>query len=247
MHVLSTGIPELDRAIGGGLLEEGNLLILYDSYSYGWVLAFEILRNRINEGDFGVILDSVMPLTPLSMEVGVSGFNIEEEGRRGNLAVIDVLSSFYRIQLPEVDFVYYLPGVDAATFLPKYLEVYRKILKDKIKDRRPVGVTVTMDGFGFMFGEETFIRVFQNLIGVKEKAKMTEKRKRPLNIFLLNKGRASEKFVAWIALYSQYVIEFSSESPGTERMFVWKSPLPNFVPEREGYSFTFRRGEIRID
>ncbi|MDV3104713.1 RAD55 family ATPase [Thermococcus waiotapuensis] len=113
MEVLSTGIPLLDEALGGGLLEDSNLLITYDTYSNGWGLAVEILRNRIREGDFGVILDYVLPLTPLRMELGMLNFDVEKEGKAGNLAIVDIFSSFHKLDYGE-DYVY-----TGSTWIPR--------------------------------------------------------------------------------------------------------------------------------
>lgn len=247
MEILSTGIPILDEALGGGLLDDSNLLIVYNTYSNGWTLAFEILRNRIGEGDFGVIVDSVLPFTPLKMELGLIGFDIEEAGKKNDLAIVDVFSSLHGIDYP-LDFVYTDKSMDTSTFIPKYTHLYRLILEGKIKDRRPVGIDFTVDGLAFLFGEDTFIKIFQVLIAMKEKARITEKRKRPINIFLLNKGRTSEKLAAWMSVYSQYVVEFHP-SPGAikERMIIKKSPLPDFKPREGGYSFRIEKGRIHIE
>ncbi|EEB73571.1 hypothetical protein [Thermococcus sp. AM4] len=247
MEVLSTGVPLLDEALGGGLLEDSNLLITYSTYSRGWALGFEILRRRIGMGDFGVILDSVLPITPLRMELKAVNFDIDELGRRGDLAVVDIFSSFYGLKYAE-DYVYTDPTIDGSTFLPKYNGLYRRILKERIGDRRPVGIDVTVDGMAFLLGEKNFIRVFQRLMALKERARISEKRKRPLNIFLLNRSRASEELVSWMALYSQYVIEFQpTENPGVERFFVRSSPLPDFEPSAEGYIFRLVRGRVEIE
>ncbi|NJE02062.1 hypothetical protein [Thermococcus sp. JdF3] len=246
MELLSTGIPALDRALGGGLLEDSNLLIVYDTYSKGWALAFEILRNRIRAGDFGVIIDSVLPISSLEMELRAADFDIASEGMAGNVAVIDVFSSFYGIEYP-YDFVYTDGTMDAGTFLPKYSRLYRRLLTERIGDRRPVGIDVTIDGLAFLFGTENFLSVFQRLIADKEKARITETRKRPINIFLLNRGRASGDIVAWVSLYSQYVLEFSSSSaPLKERMIIRKSPLPEFNPLKSQYSFRLWGGKVEL-
>jgi len=54
MEIIKTKIPSLDKALGGGILEDSIVLITYDTHSQGWTLAFEILRNRIEDGDFGL-------------------------------------------------------------------------------------------------------------------------------------------------------------------------------------------------
>ncbi|MFA4669524.1 hypothetical protein QDY65_03055 [Pyrococcus kukulkanii] len=62
MKVLSTGIKKLDNIVGGGIVEDTVFTIIYDTYSYGWALGIKILLNRIREGDFGVILNTVLPI-----------------------------------------------------------------------------------------------------------------------------------------------------------------------------------------
>jgi len=246
VEVLSTGIPLLDEALGGGFLEDSNLLIIYNTYSQGWALGFEILRRRIDMGDFGVILDSVLPITPLRMELGAINFNIDEFGSRNDLAVIDLFSSFHSLKYPE-GYVYTDPTMNVDTFIPKYSQLYYRVLNERIGDRRPVGIDITVDGLAFLLGEKNFIRAFQRLMALKERAKISERRKRPLNILLLNKSRASEQLVSWMALYSQYVIEFQpTENPGVEKMFVRSSPLPDFEPSAEGYVFRLIRGRVEI-
>ena len=245
--VLSTGIPLLDEALGGGLLEDSNLLIIYFTNSRGWALGFEILRRRIGMGDFGVILNTVLPMTPFRMELGAINLDVDELGKKGDLAVIDIFSSFYGIRYPE-GYVYTDPTMDASTFLPKYSRLYRRVLKERIGDRRPVGLDVAVDGLAFLLGEKNFIRTFQRLMALKEHARISENRKRPLNIFLLNRSRASEELVSWMSLYSQYVIEFQpTEDPGEERLFIRGSPLPNFVPTGDGYVFRLVRGKVEIE
>ncbi|KUH33800.1 hypothetical protein APY94_04565 [Thermococcus celericrescens] len=247
MEILSTGIPILDEALGGGLLEDSNLLITYDTYSRGWALGFEILRRRMEMGDFGVILDSVLPITPLRMKLGAINFNLNELGGKGDLAVIDIFSSFYSLKYSE-GYVYTDLTIDVSTFLPKYNQLYRRVLRERIGDKRPVGIDVTVDGMAFLLGEKNFIRVFQRLMALKERARLFENRKRPLNIFLLNRCRASEELVSWMALYSQYLIEFQpTENPGVERMFVRTSPLPDFAPTAEGYVFRLVNGRVEIE
>lgn len=70
MEFLSIGIFIFDDVFGGGLLEDSNIFIVYDLYLNGWILVFEILRNCIMEGDFGVILDLVLFFIFLKMELG---------------------------------------------------------------------------------------------------------------------------------------------------------------------------------
>ena len=243
MELIKTKIPPLDEALGGGLLEDSIVLITYDTYSQGWTLAFEILRRRIEEGDFGVIINSVVPLSMLNMELKRIGFDLFEEGEKGNLGIIDIFASFYGIKYRE-PYIYYT-DMDQETYLPKFMSLYRRMLKERIKDRRPIGIQVTADGFAFLIGEERDLRNIQKNLATKENALLHEKRKRPINIMLLNKDRASQGYLSWLSLYSQYQIEFRpQEGKLEEKMFIRKSPLPNFKPTTR--MFKLENGKISI-
>lgn len=243
MELLKTKIPVLDEALGGGILEDSIVLITYDTYSQGWTLAFEILRNRIEEGDFGVIINSVVPLSMLNLELKRINFDIYKEGENGNLGIIDIFASFYGIEYQQ-PYVYY-EKMDQETYLPKFMNLYRKMLKEKIKNRRPIGIQVTADGFAFLIGEEREIRNLHKNLAEKENARLYEKRKRPINIALLNRDRVSQRYLSWLSLYSQYQIDFSSqECQIEEKMFIRKSPLPGFKPTTR--IFKIEEGSIKI-
>jgi len=243
VELLKTGIEKLDEAIGGGLLEDSNMLIIYDTYSVGWSLGVKILQNRIKQGDFGVIVNSVLPVSSLSMEFKIASFELEKIAKEGNLGIIDIFASFNRIQYDD-PFIYYT-DMDTSTFLPKFATMYRKMLGEMIRDKRPIGLTVTMDGFAFLLGEEQYIKILQRNLAIKETARIKESRKRPLNIFLLNRDRVSKRFISWLALYSQYIVEFYSLEEGNEeKMVVRKSPLPEFEPKT--YKFRLKKDEVLI-
>ncbi|AHF81252.1 RAD55 family ATPase [Thermococcus paralvinellae] len=243
MELLKTGIRKLDEVIGGGLLEDSVLLIIYDTYSLGWTLGVKILKNRINSGDFGVIINTVLPVSSLSMEFKIANFELEKMAREGNLGIIDIFASFNKIQYDD-PFIYYT-DMDTSTFLPKFTTMYRKMLSEIIKDKRPIGLTVTMDGLAFLLGEEQYIKILQRNLAIKETARIKESRKRPLNVFLLNRDRVSKRFISWLALYSQYIVEFYSLEEGNEeKMIVRKSPLPEFEPKT--YRFKLKKGQVKI-
>jgi len=243
MELINTKIPPLDEALGGGLVEDSILLITYDTYSQGWTLAFEILKRRIEEGDFGVIINSVVPLSMLNMELKRIGFDLFEEGEKGNLGIIDIFASFYGIKYRQ-PYIYYT-DMDQETYFPKFVALYRRMLKERIKDRRPIGIQVTADGFAFLIGEERELRNIQKNLATKENALLHEKRKRPINITLLNRDRASQRYLSWLSLYSQYQIEFRpQEGKLEEKMFIRKSPLPNFKPTTR--MFKLENGKISI-
>ncbi|WP_297535851.1 hypothetical protein [Thermococcus sp.] len=245
MELLSTGFERLDRALGGGLLPDSTTLIVHETYSWGWVLGFAILKNRITAGDFGVVMNSVLPLSSLEMELKPVGLDVENLGRAGKLTVIDVFSSLLGIMYPQ-DFVYSLDNLSAETFVPKYEMLYRSVLKSRIGNRRPVGLDFTLDGIAFIIGEDSTIRVFQRFMALKENSRLRENRKRPVNILVVNKDRVSQRFLSWFSLYSQYVLEIQSGNGAVEKILVRKSPLV-YTPRGRELKLKRKRGRIAVE
>ncbi|WP_342764666.1 hypothetical protein [Thermococcus sp. Bubb.Bath] len=122
---LSTGFPKLDEILGGGLLPDSNVLVVYSTYSMGWLLPFAVLRERIKLGDFGVIMNTVFPFSALNIELKPIGLDIIIEGGNRNLAIIDIFASIHGVDYGE-DFVLVDKSIDAQTFVPKYISLYSK-------------------------------------------------------------------------------------------------------------------------
>lgn len=236
MRLLSTGIKKLDRAIGGGILPNTNVLILNNTYSTGWAIAFEILKNRVQMEDFGVITNTAVPLSSLEIELIPVGVDIKVLGKRGNLAVIDIFGSLHRIRYNE-DFVYSGNHFSVDTFVPKYSMLFDKVA-EKIGDRRVVRVDFTLDGFTFFLGERNTLRIFQKFIALSE-----NEERESINIWILNRDRTSRKFLSWISLYAHYVLEVVSREGIEERLYVRKSPL-FYTPKEDG--IPLKRGKRGI-
>lgn len=160
---------------------------------------------------------------------------------------MDLFSSIYGVDYP-LDFVYTNKSIDTSTFVPKYNYLYRRILEEKIKDRRPIGIDFTIDGLAFLFGEDNFIKLFQNLIALKEKARITEKRKRPINIFLFEQGQSLREVDCLdcpLQSVRHRILLFLEDIQG--KMVIRKSPLPDFKPKEGGYDFWIGEGQVHIE
>ena len=241
--IIPTGIKELDAMLGGGILDDSVVLVVYDTNSFGWVLAAEVFRSLVERNGFGIITNYSLPYSLLSKYAGVPGIDLDEAGLEGKLAIVDVFGAMYGIKLDRPH-LYYLPHVDASTFLPKIVEVYYRILQTT-GNRKPIGLTVGLDGFAHIFDEETVIRLLRRNMMLKEKAKATENRERPITIMLLNRDRVSRAFISWVSHYSEHILEFEPTSrPGVERIIARKSLLPDFGPSEA--EFFYSRGKMRI-
>ncbi len=241
--VIPTGIEELDSMLGGGILDDSIVLITYDTNSFGWVLAIEIFRSFLNRNGFGVVTNYSLPYSLLSKYAGTVGFDIERAGRENELAIIDIFGAVNGVKL-DYPYLYYPPHIDASTFLPKIVEVYYEILK-KAGNRKPIGLTIGMDGFAHIFDEETVIKLLRRNMVLKEKAKFSENRERPITVMLMNRDRVSRSFISWVSHYSEHIIDFEPiPRPGIERIIIRKSLLPEFEPSEA--EFLYSRGKMRI-
>ncbi|NJF25134.1 hypothetical protein [Thermococcus sp. Bubb.Bath] len=244
IKTVRTGIKVLDEMLGGGLLDDSTLLIVYNTYSFGWALGVQIFRKLVDSGGFGVVSNYSFPISLLVKYAGAMGYDFIESGEKGDLVIIDVFGSTYDIR-SDLPFVYYTGKLGPENYLAEMVGAYRGAIEDHLGGRKPIGISVTLDGLAGLFGEESTIRVLKRNLAMKEAARMSEDRKRPINIFLLNKDRVSERFISWVGEYSEHIVEFTaSSSPGVERMAVRKSLLPDFVPRTA--EFRFKKGRIGI-
>ena len=242
-EVIPTGIEELDSMLGGGILDDSIVLITYDTNSFGWVLAVEVFRSLLQKNGFGVISNYSLPYSLLSKYAATLGFDIDRAGRENKLAIIDIFGSINGVKL-DYPYIYYPSRIDASTFLPKLVDVYYELLK-KANNRKPIGLTISMDGFAHIFDEETVIKLLRRNMILKEKAKFSENRKRPITVALMNKDRVSKSFLSWVSHYSEHIIDFEPTSrPGIERIIVRKSLLPEFEPSEA--EFFYSRGRMLI-
>jgi len=243
MELISTGFGELDRAIGGGLLPDSHLLVVQETHSWGWLLALGILEARIRAGDFGVLMNSVLPLSSLEIELEPVGISLGDLMARGGLVIVDVFASAMGIEYPE-ESILTIRNFSPETFVPKYFGLYMDSIYPRVAGRRPVGVDFTLDGLAFLMGETSTIRAFQRFIAIKEEHRIKGAGIRPVNVFVVNRDRVSRAFISWFSLQSQYVIETVPESSSRERIIVRKSPL---APDIEGELFLRRHRRLTVE
>ncbi|MDI3476190.1 MAG: hypothetical protein PWQ95_1918 [Thermococcaceae archaeon] len=92
-EVIPTGIRELDSLLGGGLLEDSTLLVVYETASFGWFLAIEVFRRLLSRGGFGVVTNYSFPFLLLERYGNVIHYDVVREGEEGRLVVLDVFGS----------------------------------------------------------------------------------------------------------------------------------------------------------
>jgi len=238
--VFGTGIAALDEMLGGGVIEDGILLVVYNTGSYGWALGVEIFKSFLERDWYGVVTNYSLPYSLLKKYASALRFGLQSLGRSDRLAVIDVFGSVNGVQLGE-PFVRSIGEVDGSTFLPKMLAVYRTLVPNR---PRRIGLTVTMDGFVEVFGEETGMRILKRNLAMRENYPRSSGEE-VLNVFLVNRDRVSPRFLSWLSQYAEHIVELRpTERPGVESLRVVKSLLPDFEPSTG--TFRFKRGRVEV-
>ncbi|MBO8174171.1 MAG: hypothetical protein H0Z18_02810 [Thermococcus sp.] len=227
-EVIKTGLPEIDTALGGGLINRGTLLISYDKRSLGWVLALKIFKNLLDQVAVGVIFNTTLPLSKLKLRAKYLGLDLEKEGNKGNLYIIDILGSKYNIPQDE-PYVYQIKDWSDETALPKLIRLYQELATKIPKDKILVGLVATLEGLYHEFGERFMNNAIKTSLASFEKGEL-----RKLNmviISLLNREAVPDHITAWLYSLNDQIIEFTSLMTPEglkETVIIPKSLLPGF-------------------
>ncbi|AFK23345.1 hypothetical protein [Pyrococcus sp. ST04] len=223
-------IEEIDKAIGGGLVRGATITIMYDAFSLGWALGFEIFKNMVFRNSFGVIHNYSLPVIKLISRASFVGLNIQRMAKEEKkLKILDIFGSKYDIP-PYDDYVITIPNPTEETITPKIERVYVERIYPIVGDKRIVKLIHTLDGVVTLFGEEVTIKLLN--AEVAHLARIYRKRN-VISIFLLNIDVVSRRFVAWVSGLSDVVIVFNSkigDGELIETMSILKSPNPDFEP-----------------
>ncbi len=231
MQMVTSGVDYIDRAIGGGIVRDSSLLVVYDSFSSGWALPFKVLRQQIARGVLGIIINYNLPLPKLILRARSAGLDIEEEGEAGNLVIIDVFGSKYEFYHPG-KYVYRIEGFNPETYIPKLEQVYREIFK-RTNKTEVADFVFSLDGMALELGEERSVKLIKQLLSNR-----VINGQHLFSLYLLCRDRVSRGFLSWNIEFNDYVLEFSSKRKGhriLEQMYVLKSPLAMFEPRMHRY------------
>ncbi len=248
MRVVSTGIPELDLALGGGLIKGGLIVISYESDlngSAGWILGLKILKNRIDEGDLGILINHRYPLSNLFNRLSVVGLNAEAMLKEGRLKILDVFGSLYGIKY-SYDGVYQFGSFDPRMYIPKMVELFERILTPE-QIENSIAAIFTAGSFAMRIGEERYMKVIEESMAFNEKLKLEKGIAFPTRIYFLNRDEISPRFSAWLSSIADQVISITSHEVENRiggKLRITKSLLPNF--ELKSFRYWVAKGNIEI-
>ncbi|GEM_PF-3082493 len=211
----------------GEIIPAGILLLSYDQYSLGWKIGVRLAKEEIDSGGFALLTNIAVPFRKLCVRMRAAGLDVIKEGEKGNLAVIHV----FKEDLP-YDFVYDVGDVDENTFIPKYVEVKKQIVrKYGLDKRRVLHVFVTLDTFYGRFGENVTRKLFMNRLQIGED--LVKKGLHFWDVLIVNRDSIPKELHSWMITISDYVIMTQGilkEQEFVENIAVIKGVSKDFKP-----------------
>lgn len=211
----------------GEIIPAGILLISYDQHSLGWRLGIRLLKEEIEKGAFVIMTNVALPLRKFCARIRTAGLDVMAEGEKGNLAVINAFG-----EKREDGFVYNLEKVDESTFIPKYSEIKRQILRDyNLSARKVVHAFATLDMLYEHFGE-SFVKSFMRAQLIDDE-RMIDEGYSFWGMFIVNRDVVPEKLHSWFVSLSDYVIltrGILKEDELIENIAILKGTSEEFTP-----------------
>ncbi len=210
---------ELGEIINGGIL-----LISYGQYSLGWKLGIEYLKSEIENGAFGVILNTTVPVRKLCERAKTVGFDMLNV--KDNLAVVNM----FKEPIKTPDFVYTLDTLDENVIIPKMGDLMEQLAeKHNLKERKVIGIIATLDGIYELFGQRFLKKLIMGYLIRAEK--LIYEGYSYWAIFLVNRDAIPKELHSWIVSVSDYVIlteGIIKENELVENTILLKSLAPDF-------------------
>ncbi len=239
--------PVLEMDVVGellkGSLENGSVTsILYDAYSLGWTLGFEVFRTLLDGGFFGVIHNYSLPVPRLVSRASFMGLNITELSKKNSLRIVDIFGSRYSVPISD-PYVIRVENPSEDTLTPKIEKIYRESIYPVSGDRGIIKLVYTLDGTVVMFGEKPTLRLLNSEVAFLARESISH---RISAIILLNTDVVSERLVAWVSSISDTMVAFRSsikEDELVERMIILKTPSPHFEPVTYEFRISTENGK----
>lgn len=225
-------------------VENGSVTsILYDAYSLGWALGFEILRALVEEDFFGVVHSYSLPVPRLISRASFAGLNIPDLAKQGSLRIVDLFGSRYNIP-PFDDYVIRVDNPTEDTLAPKIEKIYRDVIYPLSEGKGIIKLIYTLDGTVVMFGEKATLKLLNSEVAFLARESLN---RTISTILLLNTDVVSERLVAWVSSISDTMVAFKSsikDDTLVERMVVLKTPSPSFEPITYDFKLSTENGKM---
>jgi hypothetical protein len=166
MKTLKTGIKPLDEELGG--VAERSLILLHeaDPRSLGKLIAFEVLKKKIDEDQLIGYFNIGTPINLLLDLFAKVEVDYEGAFEREILFIVDTFGSVYDHRTEHRNIQYLRKPISIDTLNEKYLEVigeHKKTWAEKgmFEGRELWGITVSISDYKWMFKEEATLRYLE--------------------------------------------------------------------------------------
>jgi KaiC/GvpD/RAD55 family RecA-like ATPase len=239
MGLLSSGIPDLDLLLGGGFMRDSPVLLLTETGTMGELLPLQIVNHRIQEGDYGFILDLDFPSVRIREWFKSFNWNLQSFEDEGRLFIVDGFTNLYSLLSTEEKYVIENPR--DLIYLDSYLYDMNSLIA-KYKNRL----------FGVLFLSNVFLTKGQQLdkiINLVYKNRITLSQF-GASIFVFDRGMLDEKTLSTLEHAFDYVIELKiteQDKRFQKYLRVIKSPLISYVSDLVPYEVTPSGISLRTD
>jgi KaiC/GvpD/RAD55 family RecA-like ATPase len=189
MRFLKTGIQPVDEELGG--VVERSLILLHeaDPRSLGKLIAFELLKKKIDEDQLIGYFNIGAPMNLLLELFNKMEIDYERAFEKGILFIVDTFGSVYDHRIEHRNIQYLKKPISLETLNNKYLEVIEEHKKTwaengMFEGREVWGITVSMSDYKWMFGEEPTLRYLEFVDAQRRTADVYKKYPSGTNIWI---------------------------------------------------------------
>ncbi|GAB6102852.1 hypothetical protein JCM16138_20750 [Thermococcus atlanticus] len=211
----------------GKILPAGILLVSYNQYSLGWKIGAKLAREELENGGFAILSNVGLPFRKFRAMMMSAGIDIIKEGKNGRLAVINLFK-----EDSSYEFVYNLGDVDESTFIPKYVEAKKQLVKRyELKGRNIIHIFWTLDTLYERFGAEITKDLFLARLYAGER--LVKEGYTFWDVLIVNRDSMPHELHSWMTTVSDYVIitkGILKENEFVENIAITKSLSEDFKP-----------------
>ncbi len=221
MVLIGSGLRDLDLLLGGGFIRDSPVLLLTETGTMGELLPLQIINHRVQEGDYGFILDLDFPPVRIREWFKFFNWDLERFERDGRLFIVDGFTNLYG-KLP-TDETHVIENPRDIVHLDAYFYDLRVLIEKFEKEV-----------FGVLYLSNMFLtkgRHLDKIINLIYKTRIALSQY-GASIFVFDRGMMDRTALNTLEHAFDYVIELrvvEHEKRFQKYLRVTKSPLINYV------------------
>jgi hypothetical protein len=239
MRMLKTGIKPLDDGLGG--VKERSLILLHeaDPRSLGKLIAFELLKKKIDEDHLIGYFNIGTPIDLLLDLLTKMGIDYEGAFERGILFIVDTFGSIYDHRTEHKNVQYLKKPISIENLNDRYMEVIEDHKKnwargEMFKGRELWGITVSISDYKWMFGEDATLKYLEFIDAQRHTAPVYKKYPSGTNLWVYS--GIDNKILPFLYRKADYVLRTYStleEGKVVRKLRISKTPERSSIREFE--------------